>query len=57
MFSSLVLNTAYSATKSAKDLGLSNQNYNYLMGQIGLFLGVIFCFFVLFAISNISKGK
>jgi hypothetical protein len=57
MFSDLAFNVAYSATQSASALKLTNANYNYLMGQTGLFLGVLFCFFVLFAISNISKGN
>lgn len=48
---------AYNATTSANNLNLTTANYNYLMGQTGLFLGLIFCLFVLSAISQIGKGR
>jgi len=47
----------YNASQTAIDLGLVSSDYNFLMGFIGLFIGVSFCFFVLNAISTIARGR
>ena len=46
----------YNATQTALNLGLVSSDYSFLMGLSGLLIGSFVCFFVLYSISNISKG-
>lgn len=48
---------AYDATQTALDLGLVSADYNFLMGFSGLLMGSFVCFFVLYAISTIARGR
>lgn len=50
-------NATYSPITSALNLGLVQTDYNYLMALSGSFIGVIFCFFLLTAIFQISKHR
>lgn len=47
----------YNATQTASDLGLVSTDYSFLMGFSGLLMGAFVCFFVLYSISTIARGR
>ncbi|MDP3119952.1 MAG: hypothetical protein Q8N01_06030 [Sulfuricurvum sp.] len=47
----------YNATETAFNLGLISTDYAFLMGLSGLLMGAFVCFFVLYSISNIARGR
>lgn len=46
----------YNATLTAQNLGLLPNDYNFLMGLMGLFIGVFFFFFLIQALISIARG-
>ena len=46
----------YNATLISQQLGLLPNDYNFLMGLSGLFIGVFFFFFLIQILTNLARG-
>ena len=46
----------YNATLTAQQLGLLPNDYNFLMGLSGLFIGVFFFYFLIQILIDVARG-